>query len=127
MRMIRDVVLHMAGDLPLLADIESLPTAGDSTLVCTNLRTVDRKKPVSVDHIDSVFIVPLLFIRFIEIPRDAIARSGLGGHAPGAVPRPPALGPGQERDPSSPDVAPEAQPLEDLEPDEELLRRIREA
>ena len=125
--MIRDVVLHMAGDLPLLADIESLPTAGDSTLVCTNMRTVDRKKPVSVDHIDSVFIVPLLFIRFIEIPRDAIARSGLGGPAPGAVPRPPALGTGQERDPSRPGGAPEGEPLEDLEPDEELLRRIREA
>ena len=127
MHMIRDVVLHMAGDLPLLADIESLPTAGDATLICTNLRTVDRKKPVSVDHVDSVFIVPLLFIRFIEIPRDAIARSGLGGPAPGGVPRPPALGAGEALSPSAAEGRPESEPLEDLEPDEDLLRRIREA
>src|SRR5688572_14814962 len=77
--MIRDVVLHMHGDQPMVADIESLPTADDATLVCTNLRTIERRKPLTVDHTDSVFIIPLMFIRFIEIPRAAILAAGLGG------------------------------------------------
>jgi hypothetical protein len=125
--MIRDVVLHMAGDQPMRADIESLPTAGDTTLVCTNLRTAERRKPLSVDHMDSVFIIPLQFIRFIEIPRAAIAASGLGIHATG-VPRPPELAAGAEMPPAEPvEVTVREEPQEDLEADEELLRRIREA
>ena len=63
----------------MVADIESLPTADDSTLVCTNLRTIERRKPLTVDHTDSVFIIPLMFIRFIEIPRAAILAAGIGG------------------------------------------------
>ena len=102
--MIRDVVLHMAGDMPMRADIESLPTAGDTTLVCTNLLTIERRKPLAVDHTDSVFIIPLQFIRFIEIPRVAIAASGLGVPSAGGVPRPPELAAGGEE---RPDVGPE--------------------
>ncbi|CAN5649628.1 hypothetical protein BH23CHL8_BH23CHL8_21720 [soil metagenome] len=126
--MIRDVVLHMANELPMRADIESLPTAGDTTLVCTNLLTIERRKPLSVDHADSVFIIPLQFIRFIEIPRSAIAASGLGVSSASGVPRPAELPAGREERPAQ--GSEEAKPedvLEHLEPDEELLRRIREA
>jgi hypothetical protein len=126
--MIRDVVLHMAGDQPMVADIETLPTAGDTTLVCTNLRTSERRKPLSVDHVDSVFIIPLQFIRFIEIPRTAILASGLGGPTAGGVPRPAELAASREGEPGEPvTVTAQEERLEDLEPDAELLRRIREA
>jgi hypothetical protein len=135
---IRDVVLHMQGDQPMVADIESLPTADDNTLVCTNLRTIERRKPLTVDHTDSVFIIPLMFIRFIEIPRAAIMAAGVGGlgtRRP-ALPAPSASGaPGvpvhafepaaQQEVPVEPEV--EEDPYAELEPDEELLRRIREA
>jgi hypothetical protein len=134
--MIRDVVLHMHGDQPMVADIESLPTADDSTLVCTNLRTIERRKPLTVDHTDSVFIIPLMFIRFIEIPRAAIMAAGVGGlgtrrpalPAPGAAsgvavhafePAAHQEGPVEPED--------EEDPYAELETDEELLRRIREA
>ena len=139
--MIRDVVLHMQGDQPMVADIESLPTADDSTLVCTNLRTIEKRKPLTVDHMDSVFIIPLIFIRFIEIPRAAILAAGLGGVGGKRTPALPA-GTVVMAQPAHGDVLdvpfdempdddegstePE-DPYADLEPDEELLRRIREA
>ena len=134
--MIRDVVLHMQGDQPMVADIESLPTADDSTLVCTNLRTIERRKPLTVDHTDSVFIIPLIFIRFIEIPRAAIMAAGVGGlgtrrpalPAPAATSGVPATAfepAAQHVEPVEPEV--EEDPYAELEPDEELLRRIREA
>ena len=136
--MIRDVVLHMQGDQPMVADIESLPTADDSTLVCTNLRTIERRKPLSVDHTDSVFIIPLMFIRFIEIPRAAIMAAGIGGLGTRRAPALPAPAAATQAAPSMgyDDHAPPAEPVEaeveedpyaELEPDEELLRRIREA
>jgi hypothetical protein len=139
--MIRDVVLHMHNDQPMVADIESLPTADDNTLVCTNLRTIEKRKPLTVDNTDSVFIIPLTFIRFIEIPRAAILAAGFGGmggrHAPAlpagsVVVTPPPRGDsdtpfleGGESELEPPQ--PEDDPYADLEPDEELLRRIREA
>src|SRR3989304_10233817 len=76
--MIRNVVLHLLGELPMVADIESLPSVGDATLLCTNLRTIDGKKPISTDHLDSVFVIPLQTVRFIEISRAAIAAAGIG-------------------------------------------------
>jgi hypothetical protein len=138
--MIRDVVLHMQGDQPMVADIESLPTAGDNTLVCTNLRTIEKRKPLTVDRTDSVFIIPLIFIRFIEIPRAAILAAGFGAtggkRAPalpaGSVvvtppPRSEATGVPLVEGPAPAEEPEEEDPYADLEPDEELLRRIREA
>ncbi|HZW01500.1 MAG TPA: hypothetical protein VFF55_08020, partial [Candidatus Deferrimicrobium sp.] len=66
--MIRNVILHLHGELPLKADIESLPTAADAGLLCTNLRTLEGRKPLSTEFLDSVFLVPYNIIRFIEIP-----------------------------------------------------------
>jgi hypothetical protein len=135
--MIRNVVLHLHGELPMKADIESLPTAADAGLLCTNLRTMEGRKPLSTEFLDSVFLVPYNVIRFIEIPRDAIAKAGLGVDLPArpaqlpaeaeSVPDdvhviitpPPSTGPTE--------AAPEEEAIERLEPDAELLRRIREA
>jgi hypothetical protein len=134
--MIRNVILHLHGEQPMKADIESLPTAADAGLLCTNLRTLEGRKPMSTEYLDSVFLLPYNIIRFIEIPRAAIHEAGLDHDLPPspaelpaeavAVPDgvnvmvtpPPATG--------SP-AAPEDDDLEHLAPDEELLRRIREA
>ena len=76
--MIRNVILHLHGELPLKADIESLPTAADAGLLCTNLRTLEGRKPLSTEFLDSVFLIPYNIIRFIEIPRASIDQAGLG-------------------------------------------------
>ena len=80
--MIRNVILHLHGELPLKADIESLPTAADAGLLCTNLRTIEGRKPLSTEFLDSVFLVPYNIIRFIEIPRASIDQAGLGMDLP---------------------------------------------
>ena len=63
--MIRNVILHLHGEQPMKADIESLPTAADAGLLCTNLRTMEDRKPVSTEYLDSVFLLPYNIIRFI--------------------------------------------------------------
>jgi hypothetical protein len=105
---IRNVVIHMQGEQPLLADIEGLPTPTDACLVCTNLRTNAGKKPIFIDHTDSWFLIPLLHIRFVEIP--AAALGGLDGKEPAMETA----------------IVPLEEP-EELEVDEEFLRKIREA
>jgi hypothetical protein len=65
--MLRDVIVHLQNEQPLLADLPALPNAGDSCLVCTNLRGTDGKPPVFVGSGDSTFVFPLSHVRFIEI------------------------------------------------------------
>jgi hypothetical protein len=103
--MIRNVVVHMVGEQPLLADIEALPTPQDACLVCTNLRTSAGTRPTFIDARENWFLIPLSQIRFVEIPEAAMdrARGGLG------------------EEPEKPEEP------EELELDEEFLRRIKEA
>lgn len=101
--MIRGAVIHLAGEQPLLADLPELPRAGDVCLTCTNLRLTSGQRPVFVDHSDSTFLIPLVHVRFVEIPAET---SGPAQLPPGAAPQ----------------VVEETVP----ELDEELLRRIRE-
>jgi hypothetical protein len=65
--MIRDVIVHLHNEQPLLADLPAPPTAGDTCLVCTNLRTTNGKAPVFVGSSDSTFVFPLAHVRFLEI------------------------------------------------------------
>ena len=44
-----------------------MPTAADVAVICTNLREMNGNRPVFADAIDSVFVFPLMHIRFIEI------------------------------------------------------------
>ena len=105
--MIRDVVIHLPNEQPLLADLYDMPTRSDVALVCTNLRMLNGKRPVFTDAIDSVFLFPLVHIRFVEIP----SRAG------GAL----------ERGEEAVVAAVPAEPVEaDLELDEDFLRRVRE-
>jgi len=71
---IRNAVIHMFNEQPLLADLFEMPKALDQGLLCTNLRTLDGKRPVFVDKIENVFYFPYLHIRFLEF---AATSSGL--------------------------------------------------
>ena len=107
--MIRNVVVHLHNEQPLLADLFEMPKALDQGLLCTNLRSLDGKRPIFVDRIESTFFFPYLHIRFIEIVPSADAIAEVAAAA---------------AEPAKP--ASEAEPDEDLELDEDFLRRIRE-
>ncbi|MEI7745485.1 MAG: hypothetical protein WCK58_17245, partial [Chloroflexota bacterium] len=66
--MIRNVVIHMANEQPLLADLFDLPSPADAGLVCTNVRQIDGKKPIFIDSRESTFFFPYHIIRFLEMP-----------------------------------------------------------
>jgi hypothetical protein len=106
MSLIRDAVLHLQNEQPLLADLFSVPTSADACVVCTNVRTLAGKRPLFVDRMDSIFLFPLEHVRFVEVPV---------GSAGGFMA---ALGAGEGDEPQE---APE------LEIDEDLMRRIRES
>ena len=111
--MIRNAVLHIANEQPLLCDLFEMPNPADVALRCTNLRMLDGKRPIFIDDIRSVFVFPYLHIRFVEIPPAAAADTGLPIEMPVAV------------------TAHEAVPVPaddegELEIDEDFLRRIRE-
>jgi len=115
--MIRGAVIHMTGDQPLLADLPALPTASDQVLVCTNLRLSNGARPTFIDRIENFFLIPLLHIRFVEIPVAEAAAAGMVGAVA------PLLGAGHGP------VSGAAQPgpaEQDNELDEDLLRRIRD-
>ena len=110
--MIRNVVIHITNEQPLLADLFEMPTPTDVSLVCTNVRMLDGKKPIFIDHADSVFVFPYLNVRFIEIL--ASAATGL--------PETPL----DDRGVVAGDGTEDAEPEADLELDEDFLRRIRD-
>ena len=97
-------ILHLLNDQPLIAELFVDPKASDAAVICTNLRTIDGKKPVFIDFANSTFAFPMAAIRFIEV-----LRTGEDGERLPAV---------------SHEEAPEP---EDLEIDEDFLRRVREA
>lgn len=112
--MIRNAVIHLVGDQPLLADLFELPAAAGQGVLCTNLRTMTGQRPVFADHVESVFFFPYGHIRFLEIPPGSQgATAGIADDT------------GSET--ALAEAAPEdAEPETELELDEEFLRRIRE-
>jgi hypothetical protein len=116
---IRNAVLHILNEQPLVADLFEAPSPGDVGLRCTNLRTLNGKRPVFVDDSASIFFFPYLHIRFVEIPPGAITGSDAGSAIELSA-----------RDSSREDwaaiPAPPDEPEPDLEIDEDFLRRIRE-
>ena len=79
--MIHNVVLHLNNEQPMVADLFDLPSSLDQGLRCTNLRTLDGKRPVFIDDIRNVFYFPYLHIRFVEIPHKALASDALSRNA----------------------------------------------
>jgi len=133
--MIRNVIVHLHGEQPMKTDIESLPSAEDAGLLCTNLRTLEGRKPMSTEFLDSVFLLPYQTIRFIEIPRASIHDAGLDEDMPPSPAELPAAAAAVPEGttvlvtppPSEGSNADEQDDLDALAADEELLRRIREA
>ena len=113
-RVIPNVILHLINELPVVADLEDLPAGGDRSVRCTNIRTVDGKRPAFVHERNSTFIFPMSMIRLIEAPnagsdasQEFEAQTGLTAIPEvTSVPAPPPLD-------------------EDEEPDEDLLARMR--
>ena len=107
--MIRNVVVHLLSEQPVTVDLFDMPTPSDAGLVCTNVRTLDGKRPVFIDRSDSTFFFAYTGIRFIEI------LPGAEG-VPSAQPA--------EAEPTLPGPVAD---VENLEIDEDFLRRVREA
>jgi hypothetical protein len=107
---IRDAVIHLNNEQPLVVDLHELPGAGDALLHCTNVRTKNGQRPVFADDQASEFFFPMLHIRFIEVlPAEPRRRGGPDDRAAGVA------------------AAVEADADEgELEIDEDFLRRIRE-
>jgi hypothetical protein len=106
---IRNAVVHLTSEQPVTVDLFDLPKPGDSLLVCTNMRTLDGRRPVFIDQVESTFILPYLHVRFIELRPERPGEGAADDAAAGA--------------PAQREAAPDA----DLEIDEDFLRRIREA
>ena len=102
--MIRDAILHLLNEQPLIVDLPALPAAGDTCVVCSNLRMTSGKRPVWVGRGENMFVFPLGQVRFLEVPAVAVED---GASDQTAV---------VDREPDE----------VELELDEDLLRRIRE-
>jgi hypothetical protein len=113
--MIRNVVIHLHNDQPFMGDLFEMPEPGDQTLRCTNLRLMNGKRPLFADDQHAIFYFPYPQIRFVEIPTNSLGE-GDSNHLP--VPVAAVAG--------GPNGADPAVPEEDLEIDEDFLRRIRE-
>ena len=66
--MLRNVVVHITNEQPIMVDLVSEPTPSDLVLICCNVRTMNGKKPVFIDRSDSTFVMPLSNVRFVEMP-----------------------------------------------------------
>ena len=101
-------ILHLLNDQPLAVDLLEDPKPGDMAVICTNVRTIDGKRPVFIDFSDSTFVFPMAAVRFVEVPTGAEHAEGVRAAAAAAA-------------------AETADEAEDLEIDEDFLRRVREA
>ena len=105
------VIIHLENDLPIVVDMEELPHGSDRVIHCTNVRTVDGKRPAFVHDRNSTFVFPLGVIRLIEAPaQDDAARVAMSDHDQAGATTSSALSPATV----------------DEEPDQDLLARIRQ-
>lgn len=108
--MIKSVIVYLANELPILVDLLELPAPTAQTMRCTNVRTVDGKRPSFVSNPKSTFVFPWHLIRLMEIPvAPTDAETADTRVATTTQPEPP---------------PPQVEPL-DEEPDADLLARIR--
>jgi hypothetical protein len=105
--MIKNAIIHIQNEQPLLADLFEMPKALDQGLLCTNLRMLDGKRPIFIEKSESTFFFPYLFIRFVEVMPGSSGEPGAGDSTKASAPV---------------EVAEEPE----LELDEEFLRRIRD-
>jgi hypothetical protein len=133
-QVIRNVCIHLANEQPLFVDMFDLPSASDAGLLCTNVRSLDGKRPVFIDSMTATFFFPYHIIRFLEIPEGAVDprrfddAQDRSGDAPD-VGRAPGTDPGKRLpvvvgSAGSEDVDGDAEV--ELEIDEDFLQRIRD-
>ena len=89
-----------------MTDLYGYPSAADTVVVCTNIRGTTGKRPVWADDVHSIFYFPWAQVRFLEIPPDRKAMAPPDSETGTAI----AL----------------RAPEEDLEIDEEFLKRVRD-
>ena len=58
-------IIHLTNDQPISVELVEMPKAGDIAIVCTDVRTIDGKKPVFIDFASSTFLFPMVGIRFV--------------------------------------------------------------
>ena len=112
--MIRHAVLHLNNEQPVVVDLFELPTSVDLGVRCTNMKTLDGKRPVFIDDTNAVFFFPYLHVRFVEIPPRSLVGTELEIAVEVAVPV------------AVPETADDEDADGNLEIDEDFLRRIRE-
>lgn len=105
-RVISNVIVHLINDLPVVVDIEELPSGSDRSIRCTNVRTVDGKRPAFIHDRHSTFVFPLSVIRLIEAPQAGSQTA-------------------EDFEAQEPLPALSLPQAPDEEPDEDLLARIR--
>jgi hypothetical protein len=110
---IKNAVIHLLNEQPVLADLYEMPQSRDQGLLCTNIRTMDGKRPVFIDKMDGVFYFPYLHVRFLEIP---LGSTGL----------PEIESPATKKLTAEEAAAAAAEADADVELDEDFLRRIRD-
>ena len=121
--MIKNVIVHLHNEQPLMADLYQMPAATDSALVCTNLRDMNGKRPVFIDDSASYFSFSLSVVRFVEVPASSVrAAAGTSPEMGLAIL--------EEVDPSAPSSghvpgAPRPSDSE-LVIDEDFLKRVRD-
>jgi hypothetical protein len=64
---IRNVILHLNNEQPLLADLYEAPSPGDVGLRCTNLRMMNGKRPVFVREGGSIGMVSVADDFFVAV------------------------------------------------------------
>jgi len=146
---ISNVILHLNNDLPILVDLEELPGPAERNVRCTNVRTVDGKRPNFVHDRESTFVFPMAMIRLIEAPAGLLSqrpksKAQRSAHAEevasevennemaAAETAPDPLDQYDAPDPNQLPALPAPAgttppPIEEEEPDEDLLARIRSA
>jgi hypothetical protein len=113
---IRNAILHLTNEQPLLVDLFEAPRPADVGLVCTNVRQLNGRRPIFVERSDSIFFFPYRQVRFLEVPAEALtAGSNDGAEAAGGSVGEPMRG----RPSADPDV-------DEVELDPTFLERIRE-
>lgn len=117
---IRDAVIHMNNEQPLVCDVREMPATSDVGLLCTNLRLVDGRKPTFIDAIDSWFLIPYHIIRFVELPLASVEAGERLALPPGPI-----VAHGEDEEDGDDGPGTDDEELLD-DASEELLQRIRE-
>jgi len=115
---IKGVIVHIANELPIMVDLFEAPGPTASSVRCTNVRTVDGKRPTFIHDPRSTFLLPWHVIRLMEVPAGAVPMPEVDSRV---VVSDPVGAVGNDPEPLD---DPELEPL-DEEPNEDLLARIR--